>query len=1004
MARGKTSLVRQVFARGRSVTASATGRRLASAGLRSCFQPAFELLESRQLLAGDLMLDDFSVARLWNEQLLDAIRVDTPRPTVHARNLFHISVAMYDAWAAYDPTAATYLAHESLPLAQVPDVEAAQNEALSYAVYRVLTARFATSPGAAVSLASFDLLMTELGYDPGFQSTVGDSPAAVGNRIAQTVLAFGHGDGSNEIQNFIDTSGYQPVNGPGPVTESGVQLIDPNRWQPLVVSGNTQRFLTPHWGDVSTFAVSKPGPDAVHQDPGAPPLLGGLGDAAFKDGIVEVLRYSSTLDPAQGVMIDISPASNGNNDLGTNNGSGHATNPATGMPYAPNVVNRADWGRVLAEFWADGPHSETPPGHWNTIANAVSDSMDLLGQPKRIGGTGDPIGELEWDVKLYLALNGAVHDAAVTAWDIKEAYDYVRPITMARYMGGLGQSTDPGGASYHPDGLPLVDGLIELVTAASIAEGRHAHLASHLGEIAIFAWQGHPDDPDGVGGVSWIRAVDWLPYQAANFVTPPFAGYTSGHSTFSRASAEVLTQFTGSEFFPGGLGEFHAPADTYLKFESGPTTDVTLQWATYFDAADEAGISRLYGGIHVAADDFMGRITGSHIGQSAYAQALHFFAGDGVGQLDLELDLDGIITVRRSGDLLEVVDGAGSVASSTPLEQLRSLAIRTGRGPSTLVVDFAAGGSFSLPGGIALDARGGRQDAIELRGTADAEVIELSDGRLRINSLTVHPLGVEEYRLEAGEGDNRFRVVDPALSGRVRLSAGGGNDTYRLNPARARLTLQDAGGTDLLDFSEFAGPVHLDLARPLLQHLGNGRSFVELVGTFENVNGTPGNDTIFGNAADNLLFGGGGNDTLFGRGGNDTLLGGAGHDVLLGEAGDDILAGGGGNDTLHDGQGRSLMIGGQGRDYLKSGGLGDLLISGSTLYDAQPGVLQALMAEWLAPLSLAARIGHLTDGGGLNDPWLLRPGDTVQPDGTLDLVFSGPGEDWLLDDDEDLSW
>lgn len=49
-----------------------------------------------------------SVARQWNEALLDAIRVDVGRPTVHARNLFHTSVAMYDAWAAYDQVADTY--------------------------------------------------------------------------------------------------------------------------------------------------------------------------------------------------------------------------------------------------------------------------------------------------------------------------------------------------------------------------------------------------------------------------------------------------------------------------------------------------------------------------------------------------------------------------------------------------------------------------------------------------------------------------------------------------------------------------------------------------------------------------------------------------------------------------------------------------------------------------------------------------------------------------------
>ena len=118
-----------------------------------------------------------------------------------------------------------------------------------------------------------------------------------------------------------------------------------------------------------------------------------------------------------------------------------------------------------------------------------------------------------------------------------------------------------------------------------------------------------------------------MPYQAATFVTPAFAAYVSGHSTFSRAAAEVMTSFTGSAFFPGGLGTFIAEAGEFLDFDEGPSVTVALQWATYFDAADEAGISRLYGGIHVPADDFAGRVMGATIGQAAFALAEDYFAG-----------------------------------------------------------------------------------------------------------------------------------------------------------------------------------------------------------------------------------------------------------------------------------------------------------------------------------------------------------------------------------------
>jgi hypothetical protein len=200
---------------------------------------------------------------------------------------------------------------------------------------------------------------------------------------------------------------------------------------------------------------------------------------------------------------------------------------------------------------------------------------------------------------------------------------------MVRYMGGLGQSSDPLGPSYHPDGLPLVPGLIEVVTAASSTPGeRHAALAEFIGEIAILSWPGEPANPaTQYSGVRWIRAKMWTPYQRKTFVTPAFPGYTSGHSTFSRSAAEVMTAFTGSPWFPDGLGEFHAAQNDFLDLELGPSMPVTLQWASYYDAADGAGQSRIWGGIHIRADDFNGRIMGATIGADAWAKAQTYFNG-----------------------------------------------------------------------------------------------------------------------------------------------------------------------------------------------------------------------------------------------------------------------------------------------------------------------------------------------------------------------------------------
>jgi hypothetical protein len=578
-----------------------------------------------------------SVARRWDDALLDAIRRALPNPPVHARNLFHMSAAMWDAWATYDPVASGYFFKEKHTAS---DVTAAREEAMSYAAYRVLTARFIKATGADRSLSEFDDLMDALHYPLDIATRVGDTPAAIGNRIAKTILDTCADDGSNQAGGY-SSPWYKPVNPPLVVSKPGTTLVDPNRWQPLQiehmisqngipVTNGVQQNVGPQWGGVASFGLPASAGASAGQapplDPGPQPKLGDPDTAAeFKAEVVQVIQYSSLLDPALGNTIDISPGAIGNNDLGTNDGKGHEVNPVTGKPYEPDVVNLGDFGRIMAEFWADGPDSETPPGHWNVLANLASDE---LAPNLRIGGKGPVVDRLEWDVKLYLALNGAVHDAAITAWGAKGYYDGGRPIEWIRYMGGLGQSSDPAGPSYDKDGLPLVPGLIEVITADNSAPGQPlAALSGHLGEIAVKSWAGNPADPKTqIGGVKWILAVNWVPYQLPSFVTPSFPGYFSGHSTFSRAGAELLTAFTGSEYFPGGISGYTIKAGS-LKFEAGPTTDIRLEWATYFDASDQAGASRLWGGIHVQVDDFTGRLVGSECGKAAWTVAQRYYSG-----------------------------------------------------------------------------------------------------------------------------------------------------------------------------------------------------------------------------------------------------------------------------------------------------------------------------------------------------------------------------------------
>ncbi len=606
---------------------------------------------------------DLNIAEQWNEMLLASIRRDLARPPVHARNLFHLSVAMWDIYAVYHG-GCPYLLGESPYGFSVPftpfdlpaDIDAATAEAISFASYRILKHRFANSPQFILLEQAYNVHMTTLGYDVSNTSTnySTGSPAALGNFVAQQIIAYGIQDGSNEQNNYANTV-YQPVNPPLSVEDPGnPTLIDFNRWQPLILqifidqSGNIipgaqPPFLAPEWGNVNGFGLSFDDATTyfrdnalwdVFHDPGTPPQhsMDGSGTTdQYVWSFLTTLIWSSHLDPDDGVIWDISPGALGKRDAlpptfadhpayydqlnGGIPGTGHTINPVTGVPYAPNMVPRGDYARILAEFWSDGPDSETPPGHWFKIFNIISQHPQLV---KKIGGEGEVVSDVEWAVKGYLALGGAMHDVAVACWGAKGWYDYIRPISAIRGLAELGQSTNPGLPNYHPAGMPLIPNYIELVQPGDPLAGQGN---VNVNKLKVKSWRGHKTlnniDIENAG-VGWILAERWEPFQRSSFVTPPFSGYYSGHSTFSRAAAEILTSYTGTEFFPGGLGEFDAPQGDFLHFENGPSIDVVLQWATYRDAANESALSRIWGGIHPPADDIPGRLRGVIMAADAY--------------------------------------------------------------------------------------------------------------------------------------------------------------------------------------------------------------------------------------------------------------------------------------------------------------------------------------------------------------------------------------------------
>ena len=667
-----------------------------------CYPPTLRLL----LLAcfaffGQYLAAQQTLAREWNEAVLQTVREDLARPQVQARNLFHFSVALYDAWAAYDDEAGTYLLGKTVggftcPCQQLPvpkDREAARREAMSFAAYRLLIARYSYSPRGAGALSRFQAIMTKHGYDLRDYSTdyASGSSAALGNYLAQCILRMGQVDGANEQDNY-QTKSYQSLNPPLNIAVPGpATLPDPNSWQPLQLkvaidqdgyqmmecrcggrplieligsvdpSGrpvtSTQTFQGPDWGRVQPFAMRKedlriyrqkghdhwvyhdPGPDFL---PRLDTVQGGGNSPDYVWNFALVAAWSAHLNPDDGVRWDISPRSVGNVQhypqnlaelrdfynlkTGRDASIGRDSNPRTGQPYGPQMVPRGDYTRVAAQFWAEGPNAETPPGHWFTLLNYVSDQPGLV---KKFNGQGRLLSDLEWDVKAYFVLGGALHDAAIAAWGSKGWYNGLRPISAIRYLASLGQSTDRNLPSYHPAGLPLVPGRTELVKRSDVLAGPKKE---NVGKIKIFAWKGPftvVDPTAQTAGTGWILAENWYPYQLKTFITPPFAGYVSGHAAFSRSAAEALTLLTGDEYFPGGLGEFPVRADSnFLRLERGPSMDVQLQWATYRDAADQASLSRIWSGTNPPFDDIPGRLMGAKIGTAAFHFAKGYFYKD----------------------------------------------------------------------------------------------------------------------------------------------------------------------------------------------------------------------------------------------------------------------------------------------------------------------------------------------------------------------------------------
>jgi hypothetical protein len=482
-------------------------------------------------VSGQSRASDNVVVR-WNSAALQGVRDSRIGPPMVARALAIVHTCIFDAWAAYDKRAVGTQFGGELRRPKRERTLANKNEAISFAAYRALVDLFALDKASV-----FDPLMADLGYDPTNRTINTDTPAGIGNVACAAVLAFRHGDGSNQLGDlhpgpYSDWTGYVSVNPASTVPVNPGLVLDPNHWQALTYDDGattpnphivTQSFVGAQWYRVVPFSMTSP--DQFRS------FVAQFGPALY--GLETYLQQSKDL-------ITIS-------------------------------ANLTDERKMIAEYWANGPRTELPPGHWDLFAEFVSRRDDHT---------------VDDDAKMFFALTNAIFDAGIAAWDAKRAFDSVRPIQAIPYL-------------FHGQ--------------------------------QITAWRPFQ-------GTQTFDGSLWIPYQMSTFPTPPFPEYISGHSTFSAAGAEILKLFTHSDKF--GDSATFAPGSSNTERGLTPKQEVRLSWATFTEAANQAGISRRYGGIHFELADLVGRATGRLVADQAWKKALGFFRGKRKGDEESDEEQD----------------------------------------------------------------------------------------------------------------------------------------------------------------------------------------------------------------------------------------------------------------------------------------------------------------------------------------------------------------------------
>ena len=514
---------------------------------------------------------------IW-DQILQSIIVESGGgPTNAARSFSIMHTAIYDARASYDPVAKRVsidIEGDNLEVSVLSDASNAEIEtAMHVAAHHVLSELYPQYIEKLDHVLSERLGLDVSDHDRAYEVGIDAAQDGLTPRQAESARLAALSDGL-----------YMPVNvDPAPETRKDIARWTPEKQGILSPTPDAlQTFLTPELSLAEGFALPEtPTGDldtALTRPAGPEPFF----MPEHLDTVLDFQARTITLAaPAEingatlvaGTTVPVDKAL-----------IGAVINPAFIAQAEALVQNSATLTqdqKMIAEFWEDGPGTSFPPGAWMTLAQYVSqrDGHDAAA-----------------DALLFMTMGNAMFDAAIATWDAKVFFDYARPVTVIRDLGHLGLIGEPG-----------VDELT----------GETGYVIEAFGGI----------DPDtGTSlGTRTILAENFITYQLpGGEQSPPFAEYTSGHSTFSAAGAAVLQAFTGSDHLNAQITV--APGTS--AFDAALPGDVyQFQWDTFSGAAIDGGASRIYGGIHFSDGNLDGLSAGADIGADAFALAVEFANG-----------------------------------------------------------------------------------------------------------------------------------------------------------------------------------------------------------------------------------------------------------------------------------------------------------------------------------------------------------------------------------------